>query len=163
MSFSFQQSLANFYPTFETHLKYHSLNEVFLEYPRVYFRFCVPYSSLYIPLNAFYVIDFYDYLLKQTKGPLKEGTIFIQAFLWYLQCTRHSGSWKAEGRLCSDGRNIMCLGKMVKSRDSRIRFAEYEFRLHYLTPLLTLFNSTLVVLTLSKLFNLSMVLWFLHL
>ena len=46
----------------------------------------------------------------------------------------------------------MCLGKMVKSRDSRIRFAEYEFRLHYL-----------VVLTLSKLFNLSMVLWFLHL
>ena len=46
----------------------------------------------------------------------------------------------------------MCLGKMVKSRDSRIRFAENEVRLHYL----------LVVLTLSKLFNLSMVLWFLH-
>ena len=81
MVFSIQQSLANFYPIFETHLKYHFLNEVFLEYLRVYFRFCVPYSSLYIPLIAFHnVIDFYDYLLIQTKAPLKKGQYSFKHF-----------------------------------------------------------------------------------
>lgn len=99
----------------------------------------------YLSLLFHDVIDFYDYLLIQTKAHSKEGTIFIQAF-YDIQCTRHSGLGRLRVGCAQTRRNIMCLGKAGwRAETLESDLLSTNSRLHYL----------LVVFTLSKLFSLS--------